>query len=100
MKTPNYRISKQAIQDLNQIWAYTYQNWGKEQADHYYSLIISEIEFIANNYMAGKSAETLRKNYRVVTVKSHLIFYRKTENNLVEIVRILHQRMDTKKRLK
>ena len=31
-------------------------------------------------------------------IKSHLIFYRKVENDIVEIVRILHQRMDIKKR--
>ncbi|WP_407557874.1 hypothetical protein [Winogradskyella sp. 4-2091] len=29
-----------------------------------------------------------------------MIFYRKVENEIVEIVRILHQRMEIKKRLK
>jgi toxin ParE1/3/4 len=95
----NYRISKQAIVDLNDIWVYTFRKWSKEQADRYYDLIIEEIEFIANNYLIGKSAEQTRKNYRVTKIKSHLIFYRKVENDCVEIVRILHQRMDVKKRL-
>ena len=100
MSKNNYRISKQAIDDLNDIWVYTFHKWSKEQADRYYDLIIGEIEFIAENYLIGKSAEQTRKNYRVTKIKSHLIFYRKFGNGIVEIVRILHQRMDIKKRLK
>ncbi|WP_147676204.1 type II toxin-antitoxin system RelE/ParE family toxin [Algibacter pacificus] len=100
MSKNKYRISEQAIIDLNDIWIYTFHKWSKIQADRYYALIIEEIEFIANNYLIGKSVEQTRKNYRVVKVKSHLIFYKKEENNIVEIVRILHQKMDSKKRLK
>ena len=99
MKINKYRISEQAINDLNDIWVYTLHKWSKEQADRYYHLIIEEIEFIADNFMIGKSVEETRKNYRVTKVKSHLIFYRKTENELVEIVRVLNQRMDLKKYL-
>lgn len=100
MTKNKYRISNQAIDDLNGIWLYTYQKWSKEQADRYYDVIIEEIEYIADNFMTGKSAEETRKNYWVTKIKSHLIFYRKVENDIVEIVRILHQRMDTKKRLR
>lgn len=100
MSKNKYRISKQAINDLNDIWVYTFNKWSKEQADRYYDLIIGEIEFIADNYLIGKSAEQTRKNYRLTKIKSHLIFYRKAENEIVEVVRILHQRMDIKKRLK
>ncbi len=100
MSKNKYRVSKQAIIDLNDIWIYTLKKWSKEQADRYYDLIIGEIEYITDNFSIGKSAEHTRKNYRVTKVKSHLIFYRKMENDIVEIVRILHQRMDIKKRLK
>ena len=100
MSKIKYRISKQAIKDLNDIWIYTFNKWSKEQADRYYDLIIGEIEFVADNYLIGKSVEQTRKNYRVSKIKSHLIFYRKAENENVEVVRILHQRMDIKKRLK
>jgi len=100
MSKNKYRISQQAIEDLDKIWIYTLNKWSKEQADRYYDLIMAEIDFIADNYLIGKSAEQTRKNYRVTKIKSHLIFYRKNENEIVEIVRILHQRMDIKKRLK
>ena len=99
MSKNKYRISKQAISDLNDIWIYTLNKWSKEQADRYYDLIIDEIEFIADNFLTGKSVEQTRKNYRITKIKSHLIFYRKIESDIVEIVRILHERMDIKKRL-
>ncbi|TNE74792.1 type II toxin-antitoxin system RelE/ParE family toxin [bacterium] len=99
MSKSNYRISQEAISDLEHIWLYTLKKWSLEQADHYYALIIGEIEFISNNFMLGKALKLPKKNYRVVRVKSHLIFYRRNEHQIVEIVRILHQRMDVKKHL-
>ena len=100
MSKNKYLISQQAIEDLDKIWVHTLNKWSKEQADRYYDLIIAEIEFIADSYLIGKSAEQTRKNYRVTKIKSHLIFYRKVDNEIVEIVRVLHQRIDIKKRLK
>jgi len=49
--------------------------------------------------MTGKSVGHLRKNYRVSVIESHVIFYRKNDTNTVEIVRILHQRMNVKDRI-
>ncbi len=100
MSKNKYRISKQAITDLNNIWSYTFKKWSKEQADKYYNLIIDKIEFIADNFMVGKSVDLPRKNYRMTKIKSHLIFYKKRDNEVVEIIRILHQRMNIKRRLR
>tara|TARA_R110000796_G_scaffold10530_6_gene35037 strand:- start:38960 stop:39262 length:303 start_codon:yes stop_codon:yes gene_type:complete len=99
MSNNRFRISKQATNDLNDIWIYTLRKWSKDQADRYYNLIIEEIEFVADNFMTGKSVEQTRKGYRLTKIKSHLIFYKKAEDDIVEIIRILHQRMDIKKRL-
>jgi toxin ParE1/3/4 len=95
-----YRISKEAIRDINTIWLYTFKKWPKAQADRYYQLIIDEIEFTSENYYTGKSLDNTRKNYSYSSVKSHLVFYRKQENHPIEIIRVLHQKMDKKKHLK
>jgi len=100
MNSIKYRISQKAIEDLEDIWLYAHIKWSREQADRYYNLLIGEIEYLSENFMLGKTVELTRKNYRVTQVKSHLIFYRKGENDIVEIVRILHQRMNVKTRLK
>lgn len=61
MSKNKYRISQQAIEDLDTIWMYTLNKWSRKQADRYYDSIIAEIEFIASNYLTGKSAEQTRK---------------------------------------
>jgi toxin ParE1/3/4 len=93
-------ISEDAISDLENIWLYTVEKWSVEQADRYYNLIFDEINFICSNTSAGKSMEHIRKNYRASKVKSHIIFYRLIENTSIEIIRILHERMDIENQLK
>ena len=94
-----YEISEKANEDIDKIWLYTFENWSLEQADRYYNLIMDEIEYIADNFESGKSLEHLRKGYRSSKVKSHIIFYKKSESNVIEIIRILHMRMDIENRL-
>ncbi len=94
-----YIISKNAITDLEEIWLYSFQNWSTAQADRYYHLIWDEIKFICKNPGTGKSFEQFRKGYIASKVKSHLIFYR-IKDNTIEIIRILHERMDIENQLK
>lgn len=95
-----YELSNAAQRDLENIWLYTYENWSAEQADRYYNLLIDEIEFIAVKPHAGKDQGHIRDGYFRTRVKSHYIFYRiNPRKKLVEIVRILHQRMDIAARL-
>jgi toxin ParE1/3/4 len=94
-----YIISGKANQDIEKIWLYTCENWSLEQADRYYNQIIDEIEFIAENFESGKSVDYIKKGYRTSLVKSHIIFYRKSKNNIVEIIRVLHQKMDIENRI-
>ena len=93
-----YLISEKANQDIEDIWLYTYENWSPEQADRFYNLILDEIEFIADNFESGKSVDYIKNGYRTSVVKSHIIFYRKSESNIIEIVRVLHQKMDIENR--
>jgi toxin ParE1/3/4 len=94
-----YLISEKANQDIEKIWLYTYENWSLEQADRYYNLILDEIEFIAENFESGKSVDYIKKGYRASLVKSHIIFYKKSRSNVVEIIRVLHQKMDIENRI-
>jgi toxin ParE1/3/4 len=95
-----YRLTKEAFSDLEKIWIYTCENFSIKQADKYYKLIISEMERISSNPLSGKSIDFIKEGYRVSQVKSHLIFYMINKDNIIEIVRILHQRMDVENRIK
>lgn len=95
-----YKISLLASQDLENIWLYTFENWSIEQADRYLNLIMDEIEYIALKPDSGFDFGAVRKGYFRSKVKSHIIFYRIDQKmDTVEIIRILHQRMDLESRL-
>ena len=96
---PECIISEKALEDINNIWIYTAENWSVEQADRYYNLIINEIEYIVDNLNMARDFGKIRKSYRYSKVKSHLIFFKKDKTNEIEVVRVLHERMDIEKRL-
>ncbi len=93
MKALPFVISKKAVSDLEEIWLYTVEKWSIQQADRYYNLIFDEINYICKNSSSGKSKDHIRKGYQASKVKSHLIFY-KVSNNTIEVIRILYERMD------
>lgn len=99
MRKRDYIISRKALSDLEEIWLYTLEKWSIEQSDRYYNLIIDEIENISKSTNAGKSMEHIRKGYQASKVKSHLIFYRISNEELIEVIRILHEQMDIENRL-
>ena len=94
-----YVISEKAVEDINNIWIYTAENWSVAQADRYYNLIYDEIEFIANNFDMARDFGKIRKSYKCSKVKSHLIFFKKDKMNEIEVVRVLHEKMDIEIRL-
>lgn len=95
-----FKISKEAETDIENIWLYTFETWSKEQADRYYYLIFEEIEYLTQTPTSGKDYSHIRKGYYRSKVKSHFIFYRiNLRENAIEIIRILHQQMDIESRL-
>ena len=97
--TPKYRISAKALEDLENIWLYSYRKWSREQADKYHRLIIEEIEFIVSHYELCQNVDYIRTGYKVAKVKSHLIYFKKSNDDIIEIIRILHQKMDIENRI-
>jgi len=98
--TGKYRFSEKAISDLERIWFYTFNKWSVEQADRYHKLIISEIEYIADNFDLSRKMDYVRQGYSMTKVKSHLIFFKKSGDDKIDIIRILYQNMDIENRLK
>jgi len=95
----SYRLTRKANSDLINIWEYTFENWSVEQADRYIQIITSKFNEICKNPDLGKDYEGIRNKYRGLLIKSHIIFYRILEDDTIEIIRVLHQRMDLIKRI-
>ena len=95
----DYRISSIALEDIDNIWLYTFENWSLNQANKYYRLIYQEIEFIREDFESGKDIGNVKSGYRQARVQSHLIIYKKADDGVLEIIRILHQMMDIPNKL-
>ncbi len=95
-----YKLTNKAVEDLSKIWDYTFEVWSENQADKYYDELISNCQEIAKNPDLGKIYEGISKQLLGIKVNRHVIFYRTINENYIEITRILHERMDLKKRIK
>ena len=54
---------QEAINDLTDIWNYTFQEWSEKQADKYYDAIKAACEFIGENPNLGKISTEISKNF-------------------------------------
>ena len=93
-----YALSPAAQADLDEIWDYTVGRWGMAQAERYTRDIQATCEALGGSTLIGLSAEDIRAGYRKIGVGSHVMYYREREDTL-EIVRILHRRMDVARHL-
>jgi toxin ParE1/3/4 len=94
-----YKLTNKAVEDLSKIWDYTFEVWSEKQADKYYNELISNCQEIAESPDLGKNYEGISTQLLGIKANRHIIFYRTLSENYVEITRVLHERMDLKKRI-
>lgn len=92
-------MTNQAVEDLTNIWEYTFEKWSEKQAEIYYKMLVENFEHIAENPNIGKSYSEIKEELFGLKANRHIIFYRKLINNPIEITRILHEQMDLKNRI-
>jgi len=94
-----FKLTNKAVEDLSKIWNYTFEVWSEIQADKYYESLISNCQEIADNPFLGKNYDGISLKLLGIKTNRHIIFYRTLNENYIEITRILHKRMDLKKRM-
>jgi toxin ParE1/3/4 len=94
----SYILSPRALRDIEEIWNYTESRWDADQAERYNRILQQGVEQVARDPRKGRSCDQIRPGYRKYSVGSHVLFYRVREEK-IEIVRILHQRMDFERHL-
>jgi len=66
------RLTNKAVEDLNDIWVYTYDNWSEEQADKYYLLLLSFCQNIADKPDLGKNYKGIRADLFGLLINRHI----------------------------
>lgn len=92
-------LRQEAIDDLNDIWVYTIGEWSENQADKYYSAIEFACTQIGKNPELGQEYDGISKNLLGLRTGKHIIFYQVISKDRIEVVRILHERMDLKNKI-
>jgi len=91
--TSTYSIRALARTDLEEIWLFTFEEWGLEQADTYLNSLFSRFEWLSRNPYTGKDREDIKNGYYCFPEGMHLVFYTMTDYG-IDIIGIPHQTMD------
>ena len=86
-------LRPEAERDIEDIADYTIEQWGKGQARLYVSELRQAIEGLSTSGMRHPLAQYAHPGLRRMICGSHLIFYL-IDDTAVDVVRILHERMD------
>lgn len=96
---PAFTLTNKAKADLKEIGQYTQAQWGRNQRNKYLTMLDACFRQLAANPLNGKDCSDIRNGYRKLNVGSHVIFYRQAHADSIEIVRVLHGRMDIEMQL-
>jgi toxin ParE1/3/4 len=92
-------LRQEAIDDLNNIWDFTFEEWSEKQADKYYATIKFACAQIGKNPELGREYNGISNNLLGLRTGKHIIFYQIIADDEIEVIRILHERMDLKNRI-
>jgi toxin ParE1/3/4 len=111
-----YRLSRQAEADIAHILVTSVDRWGSKAAEDYATLLAAAMRKVAADPLRASTRERsdlapgLRsfpirlagqgRKARKVKGPVHVLYYRIVEAGLVEIVRVLHERMDAARHLR
>lgn len=88
-----YQLRERAIEDLAEIWRYTAEHWGTEQADRYYHELIACFEAVTRNPQLGRVRDEIKAGYRSIPQGRHVVFYLIASSG-IEIIGLPHQNED------
>lgn len=88
-----FHLTRKAYEDLKSIAIYTEETLGKSQRTLYLKMMDEAFHELTNQPNIGVKIDDIRKGYFKYKIGKHLIFYRKIKRD-IEVVRILHQKMD------
>jgi toxin ParE1/3/4 len=93
-----FLLSNKAVADIGDIWEFTYERWSEEQADHYYMGFLVAFQELADSPRSARNYDEIHHGLQGARVGRHIVFFISLNADEIEIIRILHGRMDLKSR--
>ena len=95
------KIYQAANARLIEIWEYTEERWGAEQADRYIRELVITAQALPDRRRSWRPVRHRSvKEFFYVRHRHHYIFFRSLKQGNVGVVSILHESMDIPSRLR
>lgn len=91
----NYKLSKEADEDLSRLFDYGIDQFGLEQARSYIDGMKQRFSELTENPRLWQAVDSIRTGYRRSVYRAHSIYYR-IDSDEIMIIRVLG-RQDPKK---
>ena len=98
MPTHDVSFTTLARADLRTIRRHSRKEWGHQQASAYMYSLLAAADSLGNFPERGSVINPDHSSVRRVVSARHVIYYRVLETE-IEILRVLHERMDTSSQL-
>jgi toxin ParE1/3/4 len=92
-KPNQFKLTPQAVADIEDIWRYTTSTWNLEQADTYVDEITHTLNVISQTPFIARERREFSPPVRIHPHKQHLIIYTIAHDHIA-IIRILGTRQD------
>lgn len=93
------RVRQAAEDDLVGIGEETKERWGEAQMARYLTQLDAALQALARMPMTGSACDDVRPGLRRYVAGSHVIFYAVVDGDVVDVLRVLHRRMDVTEQL-
>jgi toxin ParE1/3/4 len=91
----SYRVRESASSDLYEIGLEMLEAWDDASAvERYLAQLVDAFDSLAVMPELGKACDEVGRGWRCLPGGEHLIYYKLTAEQIVDIVRVLHMRMD------
>ena len=97
MSNYKLRVTKDAEQDLDDVYSEGFVTWGEKQADRYYDGLLARFDRMCENPMLDRVIDEIRAGYRRSIYEKHSIFFVILEDTVE--VRAVVKRQDITLRL-
>jgi len=95
-----HRLSPTADRQIQEIWTYTADHWGEEQADKYVKGLFEWFDILqANKHLWRLVPRESLAGAFFARYERHLIFFRVLPSGRIGILAVLHEARDIPRRL-
>ena len=89
-----FSLTIAAKSDLRNIARFTEKSWWQQQRRHYLKGLDDTFQILANAPGLGKACDYIAQGLRKYPHQSHVIYYDTMSDTQIQIIRVLHKRMD------